>query len=142
MNEVLEQLKQNLKHHGQSLTQVRKSVFLALLDQPPQTVTQLIARVGDKADRASIYRTVQLFEDLGIIERLQIGWKYKLELSHAYSGHHHHLTCLNCHKIIEFHENQSIEQELEKLAAEHGFHPTSHQLELRGYCPDCKPLFA
>lgn len=140
MNEALAQLRDILKEKGQSLTTARKAVFLSLLDQPPQTITQLVARARETADRASIYRTVQLFEDLGIIQRLQIGWKYKLELSDVFSGHHHHMTCLRCHIVIEVEEDPSVELLLQDMAIKKGFSMTAHQLELRGYCTNCKDL--
>jgi len=140
MNDALNHLQSVLKQHGHSLTQARKAVFTALLDQPPQTITQLIARAGDRADRASIYRTVQLFEEIGVLQRLQIGWKYKLELSHEFSGHHHHLTCLRCHRIIEIEEDVELEQQIMRLAHAHDFEASAHQLELRGLCGMCKNL--
>lgn len=88
-------------------------------------------------DRASIYRTVELFIELGIIERIQMGWKYKIELSDAYSHHHHHMSCINCGRLLSFAENHKLEDVLEEISKEYGFTPTAHQIEIRGYCKHC-----
>ena len=75
MIEPLEQLMNSLKQHGQSLTKPRQVVFAALQGQEPQTMQQLVATCAGQIDRATVYRIVSLFEQLGIVQRLQIGWK-------------------------------------------------------------------
>lgn len=97
---------------------------------------KLIAACPD-IDRASVYRTVALFEELGIVQRLQIGWKYKLELSDAFSRHHHHMTCLRCGLVISFDETPELEQQLRWVAASNRFKMKSHQLEIQGLCARC-----
>lgn len=131
-------LKHALQDEGHSLTKVRRNVFNALADSDALTMNQLVRKLQHKMDRSSIYRTIELYERLGIVNRLQIGWKYKLELSEAFAGHHHHATCLNCNKVIAFEENQELESGIHKLAEQLGFKLTSHTLELRGLCPDCQ----
>ena len=126
-----------LKKQGYSLTKTRQAVFKALADSDALSMNQLVRKLQHKMDRSSIYRTIELFEKLGIVNRLQIGWKYKLELSEAFAGHHHHATCLNCEKIIAFEESQELESDIHKLAEGLGFKLTSHTLELRGLCNDC-----
>lgn len=97
---------------------------------------ELTEMAKGKMDRASVYRTVELFERLGIIRRINIGWKYKLELSDAFADHHHHLTCLGCQTIIPINE-QTLEQFVDTIAAAHRFLPTEHQIEIQGYCHTC-----
>ncbi|HVX48175.1 MAG TPA: Fur family transcriptional regulator [Candidatus Saccharimonadales bacterium] len=129
-------LREYLRNHGQSLTRPRAAVFAALQGREPQTMKQLIAACPGM-DRASVYRTVALFEKLSIVQRLQIGWKYKLELSDAFSRHHHHMTCLNCSRVISFDESPELEQQLRWLAADKRFKIRSHQLEIQGLCSRC-----
>jgi Fur family ferric uptake transcriptional regulator len=138
MDKMLVTLSKSLKSNGHSLTKARKAVFIALLDTEPQTMSELAARVGDKADRASIYRTIALFERLGITERLQMGWKYKIELSETFADHHHHLTCIQCGNVTSFEESPAIEDELEEIAQKARFATTGHQLEIRGLCSNCQ----
>lgn len=138
MLDPLDQFKATLKNHGQSVTQSRLIVFEALQDQEPLTMRQLINRCKVPVDRASIYRTVTLFERLSIVQRLQIGWKYKLELSDAFHHHHHHLTCRHCGSTIDLSEDTELETKLKNLADEHHFLMEHHQLEIQGLCRNCQ----
>jgi Fur family ferric uptake transcriptional regulator len=135
MQSAVERFKVLLKSHGQSLTSARMAVFSALLGQEPLAMHDLVARVPD-IDRASVYRAVALFERLGIVQRLNTGWKYKLELSDKFADHHHHMTCTQCGTTIAINENE-LEELLGRLAATYGFMPTGHQLEIQGLCRVC-----
>jgi Fur family ferric uptake transcriptional regulator len=130
-------LQTHLKQHGFSLTMPRKAIFQAMQDQEPQTMSQLIASCR-QLDRASVYRTVGLFERLGITQRLQLGWKYKLELTDAFTHHHHHLTCSHCQAVIPLPEDKPLENRLLALAKSHGFQAQDHQVEIRGLCANCQ----
>lgn len=138
MNNPVEALASTLKSHDYSVTKSRKAVFMALLDREPQSIGEVTKTVGDAADRASIYRTLELFESLGIVERLPIGWKHKFELSDTFATHHHHATCIHCGKIVPFEESGTIKLELKKQAEALGFIETNHQLEVRGVCSACQ----
>ncbi len=137
MTEPLQQLQQSLKEQGSNLTRPRQVVFSALLGHEPQTMAQLIAACAGQIDRASVYRAVALFESLGIVQRLQIGWKYKLELSDTFHHHHHHLTCLHCGRTIPFDEDQELEIKLKTIAQAQNFRMQGHQLEIQGLCQNC-----
>jgi Fur family ferric uptake transcriptional regulator len=130
------ELRTHLKKHRQSLTEPRRAVFAALRGHEPQTMQQLVVACPG-IDRASVYRTIALFERLGVVQRLQIGWKYKLELTDAFSRHHHHLTCLKCGRIISFDESPELERQLRWIAASNRFKVRSHQLEIQGLCSRC-----
>lgn len=88
-------------------------------------------------DRASLYRTIDLFERLGIVQRIYIGWKYKIELTDIFTHHHHHVSCLGCGKVVAITEETEIERLIHNLAAKHDFTAQNHQLEIRGYCKQC-----
>jgi Fe2+ or Zn2+ uptake regulation protein len=137
MDKSLEALVATLKSHGYSITKSRKSVFMALLDREPQSIAELTKSIGDTVDRASIYRTLELFEALNIVERLPIGWKHKFELSDTFTAHHHHATCIRCGKTVPFEESDALKLELKKHAEAIGFIETSHQFEIRGICSAC-----
>lgn len=125
-----------LKRAGYSITKVRRQVFKALQGQDPMTMHELVDYCG-KIDRASVYRTVALFEKLGIVERLQNGWKYRLELSDPFLEHHHHATCLQCGVSIDIPEDTRLEVRMYELADIIDFRLERHQLELHGYCKRC-----
>lgn len=91
-------------------------------------------------DRASVYRTIQLFERLGIVQRLQVGWKYKLELTDVFHQHHHHATCVRCGKTTLLPEDAALEKRLKTITKNSSFLLQSHQLELSGLCPACQSI--
>lgn len=125
-----------LKEHGYSVTKPRLAVFEQLLGQEPLSMHTLVDRV-QTVDRASVYRTVALFEELGIVIRINIGWKYKLELSERFAEHHHHLSCIRCGQTVPINE-QSLERMIEQLSSDYRFKPTAHQIEIQGLCAHCQ----
>lgn len=129
-------LKANLRAHNLSLTTSRLTVLNALLTHKPQTISELIANCPT-INRASVYRTVDLFEKLGICQRVRFGWKYKLELSDKFQAHHHHMTCTECGISTEVPEDTTLERRLHELATLQGFTPIDHQIEIRGMCARC-----
>ena len=133
-------LSDTLKRHGYSVTKPRQAVFDALSKGDPLTMPVLISKLEPDTDRASVYRTVDLFEKLGIVIRLNQGWKYKLELSDLFTPHHHHLTCENCGATTAFDEPGELEAVLTKLADDNGFLARSHQMEITGLCRNCRKL--
>ncbi len=130
-------LEQALKVSGQRTTTTRRKVYAALHGQEPIGMRELVRRC-QTTDRASVYRTVALFERLGIVQRLQSGWKYRLELTGNYHEHHHHATCLSCGKSFVVSEDDTLEKDLQRVAQKIGFSLERHQLELQGYCSDCR----
>lgn len=97
----------------------------------------LARRAEDKVDRATVYRTVELFERLGIAHRLNIGWKYKIELSDIFAEHHHHFYCTNCGATTTISANPMLETMIDSLVNKEGFSPRGHSLEIYGLCPNC-----
>ena len=81
---------------------------------------------------------MRIFEQTGIAQRVYIGWKYKVELTDIFTHHHHHISCLSCHKLIAISEDAEIEELIQGLAKKHQVAITGHQLEVQGYCKDCQ----
>jgi Fe2+ or Zn2+ uptake regulation protein len=137
MAEPLQQFKNTLKQHGQSLTNARQVIFAVLENKEPQTMREIVMACEDQVDRASVYRTIALFERIGVVQRLQIGWKYKLELSDTFHHHHHHLTCRQCGQTSALPEDEQLEKRLKTLAGGRNFVMQGHQLEIQGLCQAC-----
>ena len=85
---------------------------------------------------ATVYRTVRLFEEAGIIERHDFG-DGRARYEEAPEEHHDHLIDTTTGQVIEFH-NAEIERLQEKVAREHGFELIGHRLELYGVPVDRK----
>jgi len=127
-----------LAEHGYSRTKARQIVFELLIAPEPQSMADLTKKAAGKLDRASVYRNIALFEQLGIVHRIYIGWKYKLELSDDFLAHHHHLSCLRCGKVIDIHDDAGVEAFIAAVTQKFGFKPRRHQLEVDGVCAACQ----
>jgi Fe2+ or Zn2+ uptake regulation protein len=86
--------------------------------------------------RATIFRALDLFEDLAVLERLDLP-----SGEHAYvpckPAHHHHVVCSSCGKTAEV-EDRGLSSVVEEVARGTGFAIENHRLELYGICPDCQ----
>lgn len=131
-------LKKILRENAYSVTSARELVFELLWDQQPQTMHQLEQRAKGKIDRVSIYRTINLFEKLGLVQRIAIGWKYKVELSDVFTHHHHHISCLKCGKVVAIKEDATIEKLIQEFARKYNITAERHQFEIQGYCRHCR----
>lgn len=140
MNVAEIELRNHLKKHGYSLTKPRVEVFTVLEGQEAVSMAELVTACKAQLDRATVYRTVGLFEEIGVVHRLQHGWKYKLELTDQFSRHHHHLNCTHCGAVISIEEDTIIEDRLHELALRYHFKDNDHQIEIRGLCQDCLKL--
>lgn len=136
MSSAHDTLTKLLKQHGYSITKPRLAVFNALLGHESVAMHELVEAISD-TDRASVYRTVALYEELGIVQRITIGWKYRLELSDAFSDHHHHLSCTVCGRTTAMNESE-LEQLIGRISAKHHFKPNAHQIEIQGVCQACQ----
>ena len=79
---------------------------------------------------ATVYRTVKLFEEAGILERLEFG-DGRARYEDAERDHHDHLIDINSGKVIEFVDDE-IEALQERIAARLGYELRGHRLELFG----------
>ena len=124
-----------LKTQGFSATKARMAIFKAIVTTQPATMNQLVACVPN-IDRATVYRTIQLYVDLAIAKKVYTGFKYRIELGDSFQEHHHHLTCMKCGTVIDIHTPE-IEYAIEQTAKNNGFRPIRHDLEITGYCSNC-----
>ena len=84
---------------------------------------------------STVYRSLQLFKSLGLVEEHQFdGMRRYYEA--APPSKHHHLVCLGCGRIFEF-KCPSAERLKSKISREEGFKVTDSDVRLVGYCPDC-----
>jgi Fur family ferric uptake transcriptional regulator len=94
-------------------------------------VEELYARavqVDPRISLATVYRTVKLFEEAGILDRLEFG-DGRARYEDAERDHHDHLIDMNTGQVIEF-VDPDIEALQEKIAARLGYRLIGHRLEL------------
>lgn len=137
MSREIDTFKRLLKKNGSFATKARLELFKYLQSSPAVTIKKLISDLPGQ-DQATIYRNIKLFEKVGIVNRLQLGWNSKLELSSQFHDHHHHMSCVSCGKVIAWEEDPVIELRIQTVAMKLGFLPQDHQLEIRGLCKACQ----
>jgi len=86
--------------------------------------------LDDGISIATVYRTVKLFEEAGILERLEFG-DGRARYEDAEREHHDHLIDMNTGEVIEF-VDPEIEALQEKIAKKLGYELKGHKLELYG----------
>ncbi len=102
------------------------------LDELSKKVRKEIPATG----YATVYRTMRLLADSGLALTRHFGDGQTRYENLPSTGHHDHLICLKCSRIVEF-QNQSIEDLQNDTAKEYGFTVIDHKLELYGYCRKC-----
>ena len=96
-------------------------------------VEELYRRAAARDPRisiATVYRTVRLFEERGILERRDFGGG-RARYEPSEHGHHHHLIDVETGRVIEF-EDAEYERVLAAIASRLGFDLVSHRLQLFG----------
>jgi len=86
-------------------------------------------------NRSTIHRTLELFRDIGMLLELRTN-NGQTEYELASAGHHHHLICKSCGRMIELSDRYlaSLEQ---TLLADYGFNAQIEHLAIFGHCADC-----
>lgn len=137
LEESVTKLKTALSENGHRVTSARLALFEAFFSAGPLSLREVFEKTNNQLDRVSIYRNIELFESLSIIHRINIGWKYKLELSDTFVSHHHHLSCVSCGKVIDINEEAQLSEFITQTTERYDFKPLHHQFEISGYCTDC-----
>ena len=91
---------------------------------------------GARVSRATVYRTLEILEQMGTIRRVHLEDGCEAFAPTAIE-HGHYLICANCQTTIEF-EGCDLGQMLNRVAAQTGFKIEQHWLELVGQCPKCQ----
>jgi Fe2+ or Zn2+ uptake regulation protein len=85
---------------------------------------------------STVYRTLGLLKETGVVHELHLDSEhhhYELESKEK----HAHLVCLGCGQVIEVDSTAFAEAAL-AVGAVHGFEVSSSEIELSGYCADCR----
>ena len=136
----MSKIEEKCKEKGVRLTDQRKVIARVMSDSKERygskdhpDVDELHKRVSlvdEKISIATVYRTVKLFEEAGILEKHDFkGGKARYE--QAPEEHHDHLIDINSGEIIEF-VNNEIEELQKKIASKLGYKLVDHKLELYG----------
>ena len=141
MKKKLETFREQFKEH--KMTPQRRVILQTLLQNPnlhlsAEELYALVKEQDSEIGLATVYRTLELLEELNILHKLYFGdGRNRYELCHLQSEHHHHhLICHTCNQILEVKED--LLNQLEALIErEHGFRIVDHRVQFYGYCTAC-----
>ena len=120
------------KEHGLRLTSPRKIIMQVLSESDDHPDAVELHRRSTKIDPgiaiATVYRTLNLLQEKGILERHTFG-DGPARFESAAQEHHDHLINIETGDVIEF-RSEEIERLQEEIARKHGFEIVSHKLEI------------
>lgn len=126
---------------GMKMTGQRRVIARVLSDAADhpdvEEVHKRAALIDSNISIATVYRTVRMFEEEGILERHDFFGDGRARYEEATESHHDHLINIQSGSVVEF-QNEEIEAIQEKIAREHGMRLIGHRLELYGVPLDSK----
>jgi len=142
-NEKIENLKLILKEKGYKLTPQRRSILDEIIKNEGSHLTteeiyDLVKVNCPEIGLATVYRTVQLLEEMGVLYKLDLDdgcCRYEL-CDEDESHQHHHLICQNCGKVIEV-EGDLLEELEQGIEKKYNFKIKNHSLKFYGICDNC-----
>ena len=140
LDRLLENWKEALHQQGYRVTQPRLQVMeiIASSDTPltPQDIYQHSLELDSPPGIASVYRTLEMMDDLGLIQQIhQPGGCHAIWP--ALDGHQHLLICTGCGQMRIVEGNEGISDYIEKVEQLTGYQVDEHWLQLFGTCQDC-----
>jgi Fur family ferric uptake transcriptional regulator len=140
MNELRASLARRLRRRGMRVTAERRAilehVFRHFGHFEPEDLLRSLRRHGIGVSRATVYRTLGQFVELGLLRRYDLGNRRAVYEPSFGRIHHEHLVCVECGRLYEF-VQERIEQLQDEVCREHGFTPLRHTLQIQGICRDC-----
>ena len=85
--------------------------------------------------RATVYRTLKLLVDAGLLRRIEVGTRTLFDHDYGYPAHDH-LICTECGTMIEF-QNAKLDDVLQEVVGQHEFQAVGRSLVIRGICGNC-----
>jgi Fur family transcriptional regulator, ferric uptake regulator len=85
---------------------------------------------------ASVYRALDVLAQLGLVRRIDVDGVAAYEPADPSGEHHHHAICDRCGKMDAF-EDPELERLISDVAVRLGYDAGTHDVVLRGACPDC-----
>jgi Fur family transcriptional regulator, ferric uptake regulator len=140
----IEKLKLNLKEKGYKLTPQRRAIVDIVIQNEGSHLTteelyDLVKAECPEIGLATVYRTVQLLEELGVVSRLDLNdGCYRYELVREDENHqHHHLICSQCGRVIEV-QGDLLEVLEHEIESKYDFKIKNHSVKFYGICNECK----
>ncbi len=113
-------------------------VFLSTEDHlSSEDLYWLVQKQDSSVGQTTVYRSLKLFTEAGLAREVRLGDGVTYYEHHYKHGHHDHLICTECGKVIEFFSAE-IEALQDEMAEKFKFKPTHHSLRILGLCEECQ----
>jgi Fur family ferric uptake transcriptional regulator len=138
--QLLSNWKSSLRQGGYRVTQPRLQVMeiIASSNTPltPQEIYRLSLELDSPPGIASVYRTLETLEDLGLIQQIhQPGGCHGI--CPSLDGHKHLLLCTRCNQMRVIEGNEEIAEYISMIEKETGYKVDEHWLQFFGLCESC-----
>jgi Fur family ferric uptake transcriptional regulator len=134
-----EKFREFLEIRGEKLTDARRILIRHIFSTHKHfDADELVADLhtaGRRVSRATVYRTLRLLVEAGLLRELRLTNRSAYEHDYGYPSHDH-LHCTECNTVVEF-RNEEIRRLREAVSLEHGFRAEAHRFVITGICPAC-----
>lgn len=144
MEAMIKNYMEKLQREGYKYTNQREEILRIIMDNKDdhlscEEVHNIVSKENKDVGIATVYRTLQLFEELNFVYRINFDdgvSRYELNLG-TENHHHHHLICTKCGSVTEVKMDllELLEDNIEK---EEGFTIQDHNVKFYGICKNCK----
>lgn len=129
-----------LRHFGHRVTTPRRAVWEVLhradAHLTAEDITERVQGDDPGINLSSVYRTLGLLTDLGLVRESSLGHTSASHWELAHPDEEFHLRCVVCHRV-EHHGGDLVDQVKAHLRAAHGFEATGVELVVSGRCSRC-----
>ncbi len=138
------------RHRGLRFTEPRR-LILDILNRTndhlsAEEIYLAVHKIYPGIGLTTVYRTLELLMEMGLVHQFQFGdgrSRYELIHNPGKPGHHHHLVCTRCKRVIDYDDFVEEEVELirkveEALAQKHNFSISGHFIQFFGLCSECR----
>lgn len=140
----LDNYKDSLRQEGYKLTYQREAILNTILENREEHLScdeiySIVSKDYPEIGIATVYRTLQLFEKIDIVYKLNFDDGFsRYELNQGTGDHHHHhLICLKCGKVLEV-KLDLLDSLEKKIEDDEDFTIIDHNVKFYGYCTSCK----
>lgn len=129
------------RRHAVRLTRQRVAIYKALAETTSHpTADDLYRTVKNQhpsMSRNTVYYTLGVLRQAGLVQEVNVG--HEVARFDANVTVHHHLICLDCHRILDV-MGEALNQLVVSDGQARGFHILGHRVEFHGYCAGCQAM--
>lgn len=136
--EIRERLDQFIRKKGLRQTSQRDEILEIIFASDehftPDELFDRLRAAGTKASRATVYRTLGLLVEAGLIHAIELGdGNTTYDPNFIDHPNHHHLVCVDCGKVVEF-EDAQLDLQSEQLSRRLGYRAVRQSLRIEATC--------